>query len=137
MSVKENKEIAYRYFEEAYNQKNIDVLDEIVDEDIISHSPQEMQGLQVIKEYVSGNRKTFPDVKFFIEDQIAEGDRVVTRITFKATHKGEFRGIAPTGKKVTVTGINIMKIIDGKIVESWAEWDALGLMQQLGAISQQ
>jgi predicted ester cyclase len=136
MSLEENKTIAYRYFEEAYNQKNINVLDEIVDENVKSHSPQEMRGIKVIKEYVAENRKTFPDVKFFVEDQIAEGDKVVTRITFKATHKGKFRGIAPTGKKVTVTGINIMKIINGKIVESWAEWDAFGLMQQLGVITQ-
>jgi predicted ester cyclase len=118
MSVEKNKAIAYSYFEEVYNKKNIDFLDEIVNENVISYNPQKMKGLKAIKEYVLGNRNTFPDVKFTIENQIAEGDKVVTRITFKATDKGEFRGIVLTNKSVSVTGINIMKILNGKIVES-------------------
>jgi predicted ester cyclase len=135
MSVKENKEIAYRYFEEAYNQKNIDVLDEIMDENIINHWWEpEINGIKIIKEYVAKNLKAFPDVKFTIEDQIAEGEKVVTRVSFIATHKGEFMGIAPTGKKVKVTGVIIFKITNSKIVETWAEMDALSWMQQLGVV---
>ena len=101
MSLEENKAIARRYPEEVYNKKDIDVLDEIMDENNINHwLKPEINGLQTIKEYVSKNLVAFPDVKFTVEDQIAEGDKVVTRASFTATHKGEFRGISPTGKKV-------------------------------------
>ncbi len=136
MSLEENKAIARRYPEEVYNKKDIDVLDEIIDENIINHWwKPEINGLQIIKEYISKNLVAFPDVKFTVEDQIAEGDKVVTRVSFTATHKGEFRGIAPTGKKVKVTGVIIFKITNGKIAETWAEMDALSWMQQLGVIS--
>ena len=136
MSLEENKAIARRYPEEVYNKKNIDVLDEIIDENIINHWwKPEINGLQTIKEYVSKNLVAFPDVKFTVEDQIAEADKVVTRVSFTATHKGEFRGIAPTGRKVEVTGVVIFKIVNGKIVETWAEMDTLGWMQQLGVTS--
>jgi len=133
MSLEENKIIARRYPEEVYNRKNIDVLDEIMDENIINHWWEpEINGIKIIKEYVAKNLKAFPDVKFTIEDQIAEGEKVVTRVSFIATHKGEFMGIAPTGKKVKVTGVIIFKITNSKIVETWAEMDALSWMQQLG-----
>jgi len=133
MSLEENKIIARRYPEEVYNRKNIDVLDEIMDENIINHWWEpEINGIKIIKEYVAKNLKAFPDVKFTIEDQIAEGEKVVTRVSFIATHKGEFMGIAPTGKKVKVTGVVIFKITNSKIVETWAEMDALSWMQQLG-----
>jgi len=136
MSLKENKSMARRYPEEVYNQKNIDVLDEIMDENIINHWWEpEVNGLQTIKEYVSKNLVAFPDVKFIVEDQIAEGEKVVTRVSFTATHKGEFMGIPPTDKKVKVTGVIIFKITKGKIVETWAENDALGWMKQLGITS--
>jgi predicted ester cyclase len=136
MSLKENKSMARRYPEEVYNQKNIDVLDEIMDENIINHWWEpEVNGLQTIKEYVSKNLVAFPDVKFIVEDQIAEGEKVVTRVSFTATHKGEFMGIPPTDKKVKVTGVIIFKITKGKIVETWAEMDGLSWMRQLGVIS--
>lgn len=135
MSLEENKIIARRYPEEVYNRKNIDVLDEIMDENIINHWWEpEINGIKIIKEYVAKNLKAFPDVKFTIEDQIAEGEKVVTRVSFIATHKGEFMGIAPTGKKVKVTGVIIFKITNSKIVETWAEMDALSWMQQLGVV---
>ena len=134
MSTEENKAIARRYPEEVYNEKNLDVLDEIIDKNIVAHWGVEMEGLQTIKEYVSMNQNAFPDVKLTIKDQIAEGDKVVNRWTFTGTHKGEFKGIAPTGKSVTVTGIIIFKIANGKIVESWSNIDMLGLMQQIGAV---
>ena len=136
MSLEENKAIARRYPEEVYNKKDIDVLDEIIDKNIINHWwKPEINDPQIIKEYISKNLVAFPDVKFTVEDQIAEGDKVVTRVSFTATHKGEFRDIAPTGKKVKVTGVIIFKITNGKIAETWAEMDALSWMQQLGVIS--
>jgi steroid delta-isomerase-like uncharacterized protein len=76
----------------------------------------------------------FPDLRVTIEDMIAEGDQVVTRATWRGTHQGEFQGIAPTGKPMTLTGIQILRIRDGKLVEHRSEFDGLGLMQQLGAI---
>lgn len=136
MSVEENKVISRRYPLEVYNQKNLEVLDEIMDENIVNHWwKPEVNGPQAIKAYVSKNLNAFPDVKFTIEDQIAEVDKVVIRTTFTATHKGEFMGIGPTGKKVKVTLIIIFKLANGKIVETWAENDALGWMKQLGITS--
>jgi predicted ester cyclase len=76
----------------------------------------------------------FPDLHFTIEDQIAEGDKVVNRVTARGTHLGDFRGIPPTGKQVTVAGITIDRIAGGKLVESWTSWDFLGILQQLGVV---
>lgn len=78
----------------------------------------------------------FPDTHFTIDDMIAEGDRVAIRWTVRATHRGEFEGIAPTGKPVTVTGTMVARIANGKLVEGWQNFDALGLLQQIGAIQQ-
>ncbi len=136
MSIEENKSIPHRYYDEVYNQKNLDVIDEIYNKNVISHiSSQEIKGTDGIKEFVSKNLNGFPDIHFSIEDQIAKGDMVVTRWTFTGTHKGEFKGIAPTGKSVTATGITMGKIAKGKIIESWISWDSLGMMQQIGAVS--
>jgi predicted ester cyclase len=77
----------------------------------------------------------YPDLHTTIEDMIAEGDKVVTRLTFGGTHQGTFQGIPPTGKQVTITGIQILRIADSKLVEHRSEFDALGMMQQLGVIS--
>lgn len=136
MSIEENKAIPHRYYDEVYNQGNLDVIDEIYSKNVISHiSSQEKKGPEGIKEVVSKNLNAFPDVHFYLKDQIAEGNKVVTRWTLTGTHKGEFSGIAPTGKSVKATGITISKISKGKIVENWISWDALGMMQQIGAVS--
>ncbi len=86
--------------------------------------------LQFLRALAAG----FPHYHHKIEDQIAEGDKVATRLTLYGTHTGNFRGIPPTGKQVTIAGINIVRIVDGKVVEAWANADNLGLMQQLGII---
>jgi steroid delta-isomerase-like uncharacterized protein len=78
----------------------------------------------------------FPDEVTSFEDQIAEGDKVVSRMTSRATHVGEFQGVPPTGKRIAVTGIWIDRVVDGKIVERWGQVDMLGVMQQLGVIPQ-
>jgi predicted ester cyclase len=78
--------------------------------------------------------QAFSDVLFTAEDMIAEGDRVAFRLTWTATHEGDFFGISPTGVRATVTEMHMFRIADGKVVERWCEWDALGLMQQLGAV---
>jgi steroid delta-isomerase-like uncharacterized protein len=78
--------------------------------------------------------RAFPDLQVTIEDEISEGDKMTARWTIRGEHRGDFQGLPATGKPVTLTGIAIWRIVDGKTVEEWVEWDALGLMQQLGAI---
>ena len=93
-------------------------------------------GPQGMKDYVAPYFAAFPDLQFTVEDQIAEGDKVTTRYTGRGTHRGEFLGVPPTGKQASWTGIEIDRIEEDKIVESWVNTDELGLMQQLGAIPQ-
>ena len=85
-------------------------------------------------QFITAFRTAFPDVQFTIEDIIAEGDKVVGRVTWRGTHQGELMGIQPTGKKVTVEGIDIIHFAGGKAVENWFSGDTLGMMQQMGAI---
>jgi steroid delta-isomerase-like uncharacterized protein len=136
MSVEENKAIARRIGEEAWDQGNVAVLDELLAADFVYHNPG--PGLtpdrEGYKQQVSMNRAAFSDFRFTTEDMIAEGDKVVIRWTWRGTHKGEFMGIPPTGKQVTVTGICIHRIEGGKNVEERHEIDLLGLMQQLGVV---
>jgi steroid delta-isomerase-like uncharacterized protein len=88
------------------------------------------------KQFLTTFYSAFPDLGHTVEDQIAEGDRVATRATNRGTYRGELMGIPPTGKQFTVTGINIVRVSGGRIVEEWVNFDTLGMMQQLGVISQ-
>ena len=134
MSAEENKAIARRAFEEIYSQGNLDIADEIFAADIVGHMPgsPDLHGPEDVKQFVTMFRTAFPDIKFTVEDQIAEGDKGVTRWTYTGTHKGGWMGIPPTGVQVTLTGISIDRFAGGKIVESWDNLDDLGLFQQLG-----
>src|SRR3712207_716323 len=138
MSKEENKALVRREIEEVFSaQGDLDVADEIFAADYVNHnalSPDPTRGPEGAKEYARMYRNAFPDVQLSIEDQVAEGDKVVTRWIGSGTHQGEMMGIAPTGNRVRVTGITISRIEDGKIVEEWDNFDALGMMQQLGAI---
>jgi steroid delta-isomerase-like uncharacterized protein len=130
-----NKMLVRRAIEEVYNQGNLKVVDELVSSDFIVHSPsEEIHGPAGIKQYVSALREAFPDLHMTIDDQIADGDRVVTRWTARGTHTGTFQGIPPTGKQGSMTGIDIDRFVDGKTVECWTNADELGLLQQLGVI---
>lgn len=132
----ENKALVRRSFEEVWNDKNLDALDEIVAADAVDHSrpPGFPQGVEGSKAFIGMYLSAFPDTKMTIEDMIAAGDKVITRWVATGTHDGELMGIPPTGKHVTVTGMGIDRISGGKIVESWGEFDALGMMQQLGVV---
>lgn len=133
----ENKALARRLVEEAFNAGRLDVTDELVASDFVGHDPalpEEVRGPAGVKESIAGYRTAFPDIRVTIEDQIADGDYVVTRWSAKGTHQGELMGMPATGKQATVTGITIDRIVDGRIAESWDNWDTLGMMQQLGAI---
>lgn len=134
MSSSANKATIQRLFEEVYNQGDLRVADEIVAVNYISHNPApgEAPGREGFKAFVAYLRRAFADPHIAIEDQIEEGGKVVTRFTISGKQEGEFAGIPPTGKLASVSAIAIHRIIDGQIQEGWLNWDALGLVQQLG-----
>jgi steroid delta-isomerase-like uncharacterized protein len=136
MSAEENKALVRRTYEEVLNKVHLDVVDELYASEYVYTSPgsPELRGPEGFKQLVRMLRAAFPDLRFTPEELIAEGESVVSRWTGRGTHQGEFKGIPPTGKQVTVTGIVIHRIADGKFVEDREELDALGLLQQLGAV---
>jgi len=141
MSTEENKAIVRRWLEGCYNKGNLAVADELIATNYVNHNAPHGQtsGLEGEKQYITMIHSAFPDFHFTIEDQIAEGDKVVTRCTVGGTYKGGLEDIPSTaaiGKQVTVTEILIHRIAGGKVVEGWIEFDQLGLWQQLGVIPQ-
>jgi steroid delta-isomerase-like uncharacterized protein len=137
MMSEENKALARRFLEEAYNEGNLGLADEIFASDYVLHdptNPEEMRGPEGIKGFVQMYRSAFPDSRITVEDQIAEGDKVVSRWRGRGTHQGELFGIPPSGNQVEVTGITISRFSGGKFVEDWTNSDTLGLMQQIGAV---
>ena len=134
----ENKALARRSWEvvtEASLDNLKDALAEVYANDFILHEADEdIVGTEGLTQFVSMLRSAVPDLRITLEDDTAEGDKVVTRWIGQGTHQGELMGIAPTGNQVTITGITIHRIEDTKIVEEWSNWGALGLMQQIGAV---
>src|SRR5919112_1782573 len=133
MSVEENKAIFRRYVEEIPNQGNLEFADEIFDR-YIAHQPDGstlVRGPQDVKRFTREFLSAFPDLHVSIEDQIAEGDKVVSHFTIRGTHQGEFRGMAPTGKQIALTGVTTFRFSpEGKVVETWDSYDQLSLMRQ-------
>jgi steroid delta-isomerase-like uncharacterized protein len=138
MSAEEHKRISRRIVDEAFAQGKVEVIDELVAADFvnlaISGPPGLPPGREGVKELVRFYRTAFPDATVTVDDQIAEGDKVVTRYTARGTHQGDFAGMPATGRQFTSTGITIDRIEGGKIVESWNEFNQFALLQQLGAI---
>jgi len=138
MSAKEIKALERRLYEECNKGKAaaLAVIDELYATDIVYHSSsgRDIRGIKDYKQHVSEFYSAFPDLRFTIEDMVAEGDKVAVRLTGTGTNKGEFRGIPPTNKKVTLWEIQIDRVAGGKFVEGWSRYDTLGLMQQLGVI---
>jgi steroid delta-isomerase-like uncharacterized protein len=131
----QNRMLVRRAVEEVYNQGNLAVVDELVAGDLVIHLPsEEVHGPAGAKQHVAALRAAFPDLRITIEDQISEGDKVVTRWTARGTHIGPFQGVPPTGKQGSMTGIDIDRIADGRVVECWVNSDDLGLLQQLGVV---
>ena len=122
--------------EEAWNKGNLSVLDRICVIGYVHHDPAnpQVKDLVAYKELIEASRSAGPDLRFTVHDEIAEGDTVVLRWTFTSTSAGEFMGIPPTGQQIDFSGISIYRFDDGKLVEQWDEWDALGWLQQLGVI---
>ena len=135
MSTGQNKAIVLRFFEEAFNQGNHTVIEELIASHIVYHAPDgDIRGHDGVHQLVTWMRTTFHDFQVSPEEVIAEGDRVVIRFTDSGVSQGEGLGIPPTDKPVTWTGIDIFRLDEGKIVEGWGVSDGLGLMQQLGAL---
>ena len=137
-----NKALVRRAYE-GFSEGNVDVIDEVFALNYVAHYPgvEPMEGSDLAKKVVGSFIDAFPDIKFTIEDQVAEGDKVVTRWSAKGTHKGEFRGfpqkthaVAPTGRVVNFSATDIYRIVDGKIAEEWNSLEQLDVMQQIGVV---
>jgi steroid delta-isomerase-like uncharacterized protein len=137
MITEENKALVRRVFEEGWNTGNLDLFDETTAQEYVLHDPsvpEDVRGVEGVKRFAFMYLQAFPDLRFIIEDQLAEEDKVVTRWTSSAIHQGELMGIPPTGNQTSVSGITISRVSEGKLVEDWNNWDTLGLMRQLGVI---
>lgn len=127
-----NKQLARRSFEEIWNQRNLAVIDEIYAPHYMGHiaaTPDAIEGAERFRHFVAVFQFAFPETHFTIADQIAEGEKVASRWTARTTDQREIMGIASDREVITLTGISIQRIGDGKIVESWDNWDALGILQ--------
>ena len=134
----DSKTISRRVFEEIWNSKKLDAAHELMTSDYAHHDPQAPvapEGIDGYKKFVTHFQHAFPDLRFHIEEEFSDRQNVATRWTATGTHKGDLSGIAPTGTNISVTGMTIARVKDGKVVESWSNWDTLGLMQQLGVAS--
>ncbi|NOH04458.1 MAG: ester cyclase [Chloroflexi bacterium] len=135
MSLEENKAIV-RHYQEIYNSNNLDQLTEVLSESLLT--PKIMAGVPTGIEGAKAAHQImlagFPDYRTVIEDLVAEGDKVVARITMSGMNTGTFMGIPPTGKFISFTGVYIVRIEHGKIVEHWGEEDGVSLLQQLGVL---
>jgi len=137
MAAEHNKALTVRFVEELFNQGNMGIVGEIFAPDFIEREqlpPGIPNGREGVKVLTTMLRSAFPDFKATIDDILAEGDKVVIRMTWSGTQKGEFMGVPATGKRVSFGVIDIIRITNGKLVEHWGQMDSMSLMQQLGAI---
>ena len=137
MSTEENKAIVRRFLERIFTRGDPDVVDELAAPGFVVHDPSSEAGdvdAQGVKESIAWSHNAFPELRVTIEDQVAEGDKVATRWRVSGTHQGEMTGAAPTGNQVTFTGTQTDYISGGKMVESWSNWDTLGMLRQIGAV---
>jgi steroid delta-isomerase-like uncharacterized protein len=140
MSSEANKATSRKWYTEILSEGHLEVVDEICSANYRNNDPYSPpggwpHGPEALKMVAQMYRTAFPNLIFTVEDQVAEGDRVATRWTARGTHQGPLNDIPPTGKSATVTGISIERYEDGKIIESYVNWDFMGLLQQIGVIS--
>ena len=137
MSTEQNKALVRRLMEEVFDRGNISLIDELFAPDFVEHEelppgiPTDREGVKQLSLML---RSAFPDLKATIDDLLAEGDKVAARMTWRGTHKGEFMGIPPTGKSVSVGVIDVVRFAGDKFVEHWGLMDTASMMQQLGAV---
>lgn len=132
MSELENRAIVRRVFAEWWTKGDVRVMNQIFADDFIDHNNEEIGGKESIKRTVLQFHRAFPDLKETVDDLVVEGDKAVVRYTARGTHMGEFKGIGPTGREVSFSGIDIYRIVDGSVVDKWCAEDLHGLLQQLG-----
>jgi predicted ester cyclase len=146
MSLQTNKEVIRRHFEEIFNQQHLEIIEAITAQELIEHGVAPFQSAEV-QETVSRRNgpehmratahwllSAFPDLHFTIQQMVAEGDLVAVRCTMQGTHQGPFQGLVPTGKRVNGTRTDIFRVVNGKVVEHWANRDDLAMFFQLGVI---
>ena len=139
MSTEQNKALSRKLYEEIFSKGNTALIEQMFDAAYVNHDnsgppggwPLGPQGFHAV---VATYRGALPDLQMTIEDQVAEGDRVVTRWSGRATNSGSLAGMPPTGKSVVISGISIERFANGKIAESWVNFDQMGMLQQLGVI---
>jgi steroid delta-isomerase-like uncharacterized protein len=138
MSIEHNKTIVRRFFEEVYNQGDLALIEELFAPSFGGPKSAHygVHGPEAARRGVAAMRDAFPDIRFTVEELVAEGERVVVRVTFRGTHQGSFMGVAPTGRRVTVAGVELARLSGGRIAEEvWHNYDLLGLLEQLGAVT--
>lgn len=131
--------IHHRWFDEVWNQGKAEVIDELMAPDVIVHGLTDENGKEIVgadhfRKFYHGFRGAFPDIRILVEDTVTQGDKVVGRCRVTGTHTGAGLGIPPTNKSMDFTGVAWVRVKDGKISESWNNFDFLGLFQQLGAV---
>jgi steroid delta-isomerase-like uncharacterized protein len=130
-----NKALVHRFVEEVMNRGNTQLLAEIIGPDHVRHAPDgDLYGPEGVRADLAEWRTGFPDAVFALEDLIAEGDKVVSRFVLQGTHAGPALGVPATGRRVSVTGVAIDRVRDGRLVECWISLDTIGLLRQLGAL---
>ncbi|MEW6129080.1 MAG: ester cyclase [Acidobacteriota bacterium] len=136
----QNDTLLHRWFETVWNQGRAEAIDEMFDCEGIAHGLTDQQGNELCgpqgyKPFYESFRNAFPDIRVMVEDTVEEGDKIAARCKVIATHTGEGLGISPTGKPVEFTGMTIVRVKDGKIIEAWNNFDFMTMFQQLGAIA--
>lgn len=133
-----NVAVVRRFFDEVINQGRLDVVDEIFAPEYVNHNthPGQTPGPDGVRTLVTNVRTAFPDIQETVDDTVAAGDKVALRLTMRGTHTGRpFRGVEPSGKRVEVTGMAIVRVVDGKIPDGWFFFDRLAMYTQLGAVT--
>jgi steroid delta-isomerase-like uncharacterized protein len=136
MAEAQNKTIARRFNEEVWGRGDQATLEELLDPDFVDHDalPGQDPGREGHKQILAAFHSAFPDLNVTTEDIVTEGEKVVSRWSARGTHHGELLGIAPTGNGVTIKGIDVLRVAEGRIVERWSQFNSLEMMQQLGAV---
>ncbi len=135
MSTNDNKGVIMTFIEEVINQGRLERADDLVVEDFVELDPLpgQAQGREGLKEVIGQIRSAFPDIRWTVDEMVAEGDKVFSRFTWSGTHEGAFLGVPATGRRITVKGMVIDRLVSGKMADSRILMDTLGMMQQLGA----
>lgn len=133
MTIEQNKAVYRRFIQEVFNEGRLDALDSLLSPNYVLHDPPPgaPPGPQAVAAVVAMFRAAFPDLTIEIEELVAEGDQVCARATTRGTHRGTIFGLAATGRTVMMTGLTMVRIVDGRLVESWVKNDVAGLVRQL------